>query len=488
MADQLQGKRVTVMGLGRFGGGVGATRYLVEQGAHVTVSDRATADSLEESLNAIADLPLERVLLGRHDEADFRQADLVVASPAVPIHHPLLEIARAAGAIVTTEIGLFWTRCPARVIAVTGSVGKSTTAAMIHTILVAAGRKAWFGGNVGVSLLPEVNHIGAEDWVVLELSSFQLEYLAPLRPKPAIAIVTNFRPNHLDRHGTLEAYRAAKQTLLRWQDKTDVAVLNVGDSDVSDWPTNAKVWWFGRPADDPILGDRCSQYPSPNWQRSGRTPPATVSLSGDSAFLIHDGCEPGVIFLDLPAPGEHNRLNAAAAIAAAMAVGISPHAIPNALQSFRGLPDRLEVVGEFEGRLWVNDSKATTPEAAVVAMQAFQRPVHLIAGGANKGASFTAFAEEATRRTVGVYLSGETSPVLADLLGLWHHPAVTCSSFEESVIAAYRASNPGDVILLSPACASWGQFRDYRERGKAFTAIAKGTESKPLNSSERPSL
>ena len=432
MVDELRGKRVTVMGLGRFGGGVGAARFLADRGARVTVTDRADAASLVDSLAQIKDLPLEALRLGGHDHRDFHDADLIVVNPAVPPGQPLLLEAKAAGIPLTTEVGLFWTRCRARVIGVTGSVGKSTTASLIETVLTASGRRAWLGGNIGGSLLSQLDEIGEEDWVVLELSSFQLEHVAALRLRPAVSVVTNFEPNHLDWHGSLDAYRNAKQMLLRWQRSDDVAVLNADDPDVATWATAARRCWFSH---------ACSP----------------LAVSPAMTVPVH-------------------AMNAAAATAALSAIGVEPGAIASGIAAFRGLPHRLETVGEFAGRLWVNDSKATTPAAAIAALQRFSRPIRLIAGGADKGVDLSAFADEILRRTSSAHLSGSTAPQLAGLLrSPGTIPVSIHSTFEESAQSAWQASRPGDVILLSPACASWGQFQDYRERGECFRRLAGRT-------------
>jgi UDP-N-acetylmuramoylalanine--D-glutamate ligase len=460
MFGDLRGRRVTVMGLGRFGGGVGAVRFLAERGARVTVTDLADAATLADSLAKIAGLKIERLRLGGHDEEDFRGADLIVASPAVPIDHPLLAAAEAAGMLVTTEIGLFWAHCRGRIIGVTGSVGKSTTAAMIHAIFTGAGRRAWLGGNIGGSLLSEVDGIERDDWVVLELSSFQLERLAPLRPRPTVAVVTTLRPNHLDRHGTLDAYRAAKQNLLRWQTADDIAVLNADDPDVSTWPVAGRVLWFGQEGEG----------------RQG-------AFLAANNLLFREGGSTTSLPVSLHIPGEHHRLNAAAAAAAAFAVGIEPQAIVAALNHFSGLPHRLQMVGEFAGRSWVNDSKATTPESAIAALRSFDRRVRLIAGGADKGVDLAPLADEIARRGIAVYLSGRTAPMIAARLAeRGHRSAAVYEAFDASVIAAWTDSRLGDVILLSPACASWGQFRDYRERGERFSDLARrltGADMKP---------
>ena len=211
---QLYGQRATVMGLGRHGGGVGAARYLAEQGARVTVTDLADADALADSLDELAGAGIERFHLGGHREADFTEADLVVVNPAVRPDNPFVELARTAGARITSEIELFLDACPAPVIGVTGTTGKSTTAAMIAAALDAAGRRSWLGGNIGRSLLADLPRIRSDDWVVLELSSFQLHWLGENVRWPRLAVLTNFAPNHLDWHGSVEHYRQSKQRLL----------------------------------------------------------------------------------------------------------------------------------------------------------------------------------------------------------------------------------------------------------------------------------
>lgn len=451
MFASFRGKRVTVMGLGRFGGGVGAVRYLVENGARVTVTDRAGAAHLAESLAAIADLRLERLRLGEHDPCDFDDAELIVASPAVPRDHPLLRSARAP---VTTEVGLFWSRCRGRVIGVTGTVGKSTTSAMIHAVLSADGRTAWLGGNIGGSLLGDVERITADDSVVLELSSFQLEYLEPLRPRAEVAVITNLRANHLDRHGTLAAYRAAKQSLLRWQSPSDIAVLNQDDPDVSHWAARGRVVGFG------TLRARSMTAPSLE---------TVVYVAGTELHFIsgHDHAT-------FPLQNRKGPLamNAAAAAAAARVLGVVPATIVEALNAFRGLPHRLEDIGQTAGRRWINDSKATTPEASIAALESIEGPIRLVAGGADKGSDLTPLADAIRARRVHVYLSGRTADAMAGQLSEHVATVARFGSFDASVRAAYFDSQPGDVILLSPGCASWGQFADYRARGDRFRELA----------------
>ena len=229
--DSLKNRRVTVMGLGRFGGGVSVTRFLASHGAIVTLTDLASETDLGESLAALEPHSPARIILGRHDESDFRETDLVVVNPAVKPDNPYLKIAQEAGVPLTSEMNLFWQFHRGKTVAVTGSNGKSTTTAMIHAILQRARFSSRLGGNIGHSLLEEVESIQPDDWTVLELSSFQLRDLDRLRARPDVAVVTNFTSNHLDWHGTLDDYRRSKQTILRWQTANDVAVLNADDAE-----------------------------------------------------------------------------------------------------------------------------------------------------------------------------------------------------------------------------------------------------------------
>ncbi|MCA9071552.1 MAG: UDP-N-acetylmuramoyl-L-alanine--D-glutamate ligase, partial [Planctomycetaceae bacterium] len=245
IATHWKNRRVTVMGLGRFGGGIGVTRFLVRHGAVVTLTDQANESDLTDSLNALTPHQPARLVLGRHEERDFEQTDCIVVNPAVKPNHPLLQLARAKGIPLTSEMNLFWQLQQGRIIAVTGSNGKSTTSAMIHAILGETGIRVRLGGNIGQSLLEQVEEIQETDWTVLELSSFQLMALDHLKARPDVAVITNFSPNHLDWHGTLENYRRAKQTLVRYQTPNDVAILNGDDPDVSNWPTSARRLAFG---------------------------------------------------------------------------------------------------------------------------------------------------------------------------------------------------------------------------------------------------
>lgn len=468
---EFHGRTVTVMGLGGFGGGVGAVRFLAEAGANVILTDLRTEAELRPSL-AQLDLSWPVTLrLGRHDEADFCDTDLVVVSPAVPKESPFLAVARERGIPLTSEMNLFWERNRGRVLAVTGSNGKSTTTALTHAILDIARLASskcergisgcWLGGNIGISLLPEVRRIQPEDWVVLELSSFQLEDLAPLQPRPEIAVVTNFSPNHLDRHGTVEAYRAAKQNLMRWQTVDQFAVVN-SESEVATWPTAATRLQFG-PSDEHRLG-----VFGESSEVLTRLP---AELGGEQRLPLGRW---------LRLPGTHNWQNAQAAIAAALAAGASVAAIEQAVCSFRGLPHRLEFVAEVDGRRCFNDSKSTTPEATILALQSFDEPIVLLAGGYDKQIDLSAIASAAVSRCRAVALLGQTGPQLGRLIEAAARAAnvvgPTCRGFESlepAVAWSLQSSSPGDVVLLSPGCASYDWFQNYIERGERFSAMVQ---------------
>lgn len=468
---EFKDRRVTVMGLGRFGGGVGAVRYLVAQGAQVTVTDMLPATELAESLAQIAGLPV-KLRLGEHRVEDFREADLLLVSPAVPADNRFVQAARDAGVAVTTEMNLFWEHNRGQVAAVTGSNGKSTTTALLHAILsgwcLAENRRCWLGGNIGRSLLPVVAEIEPRDWVVLELSSFQLEALAPLNPGVRLGLVTNFTPNHLDRHGTVDAYRAAKQILLAGQSPGDLAVLNQDDPEVSRWETAARKLFFG----------------TRDLQAEGLF--VDPVLPRGRALWRYDGQEtllPVPTWLRLPGP--HNLQNALAAACAALALRVPPPIIQQQTESFVALPHRLECVAETAGRKFFNDSKSTTPEATILALKSFDESVVLLVGGYDKEIDLTLLATEIAHRAASgkiraVAFMGQTGGVLEQqvkqLLPTAAAPEVAslvAPDFPSAFAWSATSSRTGDIILLSPGCASYDWFKNFEERGQLFTNLSR---------------
>ncbi|MBN2477022.1 MAG: UDP-N-acetylmuramoyl-L-alanine--D-glutamate ligase [Pirellulales bacterium] len=425
------------MGLGHFGGGVAAARWLARQGAVVTVTDLADEHVLAESLALLRREPIGRLRLGGHREEDFRNADLVVVNPAVRPGDPLLELARLAGARLTSEIQLFLEACPASVVGITGSNGKSTTAAMIAAILQADGRRTWLGGNIGNSLLCQLDEISPEDWAVLELSSFQLWHLGPEVPLPQVAVVTNCTPNHLNWHDSYEDYMAAKQRIVSRQRAEDLAVLNDRDAEVRRWSHL-------------VRGRRLPLVPPDN------VPPLTI-------------------------PGEHNRINAACAAAAALGVGCSESSVRRGLRSFRGLPQRLEPMAVIAGRRFYSDASATTPESTVAALQSLEGPIWLLAGGSDKGCDFRPLGRAIAENARGTALFGEVRETLHGCITTWAPTAdcVSTESLSEALHWCWERSGPGDAILLSPACPSGLPFTNYRQRGRLFEDLARRLVAQP---------
>lgn len=449
------------MGLGSFGGGTGAVKFLAARGAKVSVTDLRPRERLTESLSELADTPIERFALGGHNEEDFRQAELLVVNPAVKRDNLFLNAALRAGVPATSEMNLFWKWNRAPVVAVTGSNGKSTTTAMTHAILAQllqtrSGRRAWVGGNIGASLLPHVDQIRSDDLVVLELSSFQLADLDRMNVSPHVAIVTNFAPNHLDWHTDLEDYRRAKQTIVRWQSAKDIAVLNDDDQEVSGWTTAGRRLGFG-------------------WHDCGR---AGAFWNQDSVIVRVNEIEwrcPLQAWLRLP--GRHNLANAMAATAAAVSLGASPDNVRAGLESFQALPHRLQWVADVAGRKFYNDSLATTPESVEVALESFEAPVILLAGGYDKQVDLSSMVRAIARNAKAVSLMGQTAPRLWELLQTESEKSCRVSSpmktFRESFEWAVAQSDPGDIVLLSPGCASYDWFRNFADRGAQFAALVE---------------
>ncbi len=428
--DDLRNKRVVVAGLGKFGGNIAAARWLAEQGARVLVTDQAPAEKLADSVKHLEDVPLEW-RMGEHREADFATADLIVASPAIPPGNAYLAAATAAGVPITTEISLFIERCPATIIGVTGTKGKSTTTAMLGTMLRA--RFATFvGGNIGGSLLAELGRIGKKEIVVLELSSFMLHYLSKLQWSPHIGVITMLSADHLDWHGSQQAYLEAKGMVVAFQRPDDVAVLNENCNASRQLKTAGRVVWFG--------------------------------VSGRQRF-------------ELGIPGEHNQINAQAAFAAANVLGITWDEAQAALRTFSGLAHRLALVHEENGVKYYDDSIATIPEAAIAALYAFPiRKVLQIVGGYDKGLPFTAMCVALIERAKAVLCIGKTGDVIAKMLedsGERATEVFRCGDLKTAVGMARREAKPGDVVLLSTGCASYDQFSNFEERGHQFARFAR---------------
>ncbi|MFC1607077.1 UDP-N-acetylmuramoyl-L-alanine--D-glutamate ligase [Candidatus Latescibacterota bacterium] len=450
--DTFKNKRVTVMGLGSFGGGIGAARFLTGCGAQVTVTDMKSEHDLRESVKALDGYGV-RFVLGRHDMSDFTETDLVVASPAVPRESDYIVAARSADVNLTTEVGLFVERCPATICGITGSNGKTTTVSMIRSILECSGDPFHVGGNIGGSLLSSLDSIGPDDHVVLELSSFQLEWLDDMGWSPRIAVILNIMPNHLDRHGTFERYRESKMAILKHQGQDDIALLvsdDPGSSSLRDMVQGTTIWvgtdhrYDGITVDNGMIGERRGAVTAP--------------ICNVDCLLV---------------PGKHNILNAMSAVACTREMGIGHDDVCRGLATFAGVPHRLEYIGEYNGIRYYNDSKATTPEAAVAAISSFGCPVIPILGGYDKNVSFENAAREMHGKVKWTALIGETSQAIAEQLDRVGIESIRFRSLDEAFSASIDHAEAGDVIVLTPGCASYDMFPNYEVRGNIFRDMVK---------------
>ncbi len=428
--ESVEGKWVTVAGLGRFGGGIAVCRWLVRHGANVRVADRASAGELAESVRQLDGLPIE-FHLGDQSETDFTQADLVVASPAIPPNNPMLNAAAAAGVPITTEIRLFVERCEAPILGVTGTKGKSTTTALLGRMLEKKFR-TWVGGNIGKSLLDDLAKIRRDHLVVLELSSFMLHHLGQVRWSPHVAVVTMISSDHLDWHGSAEAYVDAKRNIVRFQQPDDFAVLNQGNE------LSAAL--------------------------ASETRGQVVLFPQDNRHF------------QLALAGQHNQLNAQAAFAAAKILGIPWEQAQETIEDFSGLPHRLQLVKEIGGVRFINDSIATVPEAAIAALNSFPpgRVIQIVGGSKKKDPPIADFCRLLARRAKAIVCIGETGPkIAAELAGYPAASVHTCGDLPAAVRLARSLAVGGDVILLSPGYASFDQFANFEKRGEVFAALAE---------------
>lgn len=429
-------KNITIMGLGQYGGGIGVTRYLAYKypTAQLTITDLLSQEQLAHSLQSINSLIAQNRItlhLGEHRQLDFTTADLIIANPAVPKpwKNQFLLAAQESGIPITTEIRLLTEALHHNTltIGITGSAGKSTTASMIHHILKNHNRISHLGGNLGGSLLNDLQDIHQQNTIILELSSAQLHWLGksigyPNAPgwSPHIALLTNINPNHLDWHETLDHYKTSKENIFRYQKDADIAIR----AEKIDFTKYEKI----------------------------------------------------IASTQLKIPGQHNKKNALlAAILCESAFKIELATALHSLHSFTGLPHRLQLILETDppnSLRFYNDSKATTPEATLLALHAFPDPakIHLIAGGYDKKIDLTKISMLAPT-LAGLYTIGSTGRWIAT--AAHSQNAQYHQSLQNAVQSAVSAMKPGDILLLSPACASWDQFTNFEQRGHAFTQLVR---------------
>jgi UDP-N-acetylmuramoylalanine--D-glutamate ligase len=441
----LSGKRVLVVGLARTG--LVTALFTAGYGATVTATDERPETELAETAEKLraAGAKLE---LGRHVDASFLEQDLIVVSPGVPSTLPALQAARKKNIPVWSEIELAWRFLRGKLIAITGSNGKTTTTALVAHILKTSNIPTLVGGNIGTPLLALVETSTDPAVTVAEISSFQLETIEAFRPE--IGVLLNLTPDHLDRHGTFEDYAHAKMRMFENQLERDIALLNADDPEITTrMPAKPHIFWFSR------------QKRVANG----------AFLRDNEIIFRNEGSETVLARRDqIPLRGDHNVENVLAACAAAYLAGATPEAIAGGVKSFRGVEHRLEFVADISGVQFYNDSKATNVDAAVKAIQAFPGPLLVILGGKDKGSPYTPLHDLLHERARMALLIGEAAgKIAADLQG-----AVEINhagTLERAVQIAIERAQPGDTVLLAPACSSFDQFENYEQRGRVFKEL-----------------
>ena len=436
-------KRVLVVGLGK--SGVASALFLKSRGAVVTVTDAKTPDQLQDEIPLLLDQGII-VETGGHGERTFREKDLIVVSPGVPVDAPPLVQARALGEPVIGEIELAAQFFPGAIVAITGSNGKTTTTTLAGEIVAASGRPTVVGGNIGTPAISLVEGATPETTMVLEISSFQLETIQTFRPK--VAVVLNVTPDHLDRHGTFAAYVDAKARIFENQQAGDLAVLNADDSTCLELGSRVKaqVFWFSRTKEA-----------------------ATGAFVRDGKIYFRDssGERDVMPVSEIPLKGAHNVENVLAAVAVGALLGCAPKKIRQTVQAFKAVEHRIEYVATVRGVEYYNDSKATNVDATIKALESFPANIHVILGGKDKGSDYTVLKDLLRERVKHVYTIGAAAgKIESQIEGATD--IVSAGTLESAVKLAAANAAPGDVVLLAPACASFDQFQNYEHRGRIF--------------------
>jgi len=439
---------VLVVGLGK--SGVASALFLKSHGARVTVSDSKTEDLLREEIPALLDHGIV-VETGGHGERTFREQDLIVVSPGVPVDAPPLVQARALGEPVIGEIELAAQFLPGPLVAITGSNGKTTTTTLAGEIIAAGGFQTLVGGNIGTPAILLVERATPKSVTVLEVSSFQLETIQTFRPK--IAVVLNVTPDHLDRHRTFAAYVDAKARIFENQQADDFAVLNADDLTCLELAarTRSKVFWFSRKKEVQHGAD---------------------VRGGKLFFRDADGRREIMQVSEIPLKGNHNIENVLAAICVGALMGCEPQRIRQAICDFKAVEHRLEYVATVRGVEYYNDSKATNVDATIKALESFPASIHIILGGKDKGSDYTVLNDLLRKRVKRVYTIGAAAEKIeSHIKGTVE--VVHAETLENAIKQAATNAQSGDVVLLAPACASFDQFKSYEHRGRVFKEVVR---------------
>lgn len=441
-------KKVLIMGAAR--SGIAASKFLKTHGADVILTDIKEAEKMVDVEKELAGSGI-KTLWGQQPDIKEIKPDFIVVSPGIPLTIAPLNIAAKLQIPVISELELAYRFSRTPFIAVTGTNGKTTTTSLVGQLFQDVGRNVVIGGNIGFPLISHVERLTREDLIVAEVSSFQLE--STIDFKPRVAIILNITPDHLDRHGSMEAYRAIKAKIFKNQTEEDFLILNYDDNLVKELAFGAKS--------HVIFFSRKNKLEEGVYLDNGQV----VIDIGEGPVPI---CEPGEISIK----GSHNLENAMAAVAAGYMLGLEPEDIRKTLMTFPGVSHRLEFVAEIKGVKYINDSKGTNSDASIKAIEAFEEPLILIAGGRNKGSDFVDLAEKVKERVSKLILVGECKDEIKSAVlktGFTDiHEAV---DFRDAVNKAYSLATQGDIVLLSPACASFDMFNNFEERGNVFKEL-----------------
>ncbi len=449
-AMELLNKRVLVVGIGR--SGIAAAIFLKQHGARVTVSDTRSAKALSDAIPQLLEAGV-MVESGGHGLLTFRRQDLIVVSPGVPLETPEIAQAAAQGTEIIGELELAGRFLQGLVVAITGSNGKTTTTTLIGEIFTASQRPTQVGGNIGLPVIELIPASTADTWNILEVSSFQLETAELFRPH--IAIVTNLTPDHLDRHKTFERYAAAKARITQQQGPEDYLILNAEDVETQKIAarTRAQIFWFS----------------------AARRVKQGAFVHGESIFFAaSESATPEQVLplAEIPLKGQHNVENVLAAVCAAKLAGILNETIRATVAQFKAVEHRLEHVRTVRGVAYYNDSKATNVDATMKALASFKQGIHLILGGKDKNSDYTQLAPLLRERVTAVYTIGSAAEKIErELAGVVK--IEQAETLDQAVSLAARAANPGDTVLLAPACSSFDQFENYEVRGRTFRTLVQ---------------
>jgi UDP-N-acetylmuramoylalanine--D-glutamate ligase len=449
----LRGKRVLVVGLARTG--VATALFCAARGATVTATESRMESEIGDALAKLRAAGCALELGGHHDQT-FLSQDLIIPSPGVPSEAPLLQAARAQGIAIWSEMELAYRFLKGRLIGITGSNGKTTTTSLIAHLLDSAGLPVILAGNIGTPLIARVEETSERSISVVEMSSFQLELITTLRPD--VSVFLNLTPDHLDRHGSLDAYGRAKARIFENQTETDSAILNADDPLTAQFvPSRPQVFWFSRK-------QRVAQG---------------TFVREDQIVFRRDGMEEVLLRLeDIKLAGAHNLENVLAAALAARLAGADAAAIARGVRSFAGVEHRLEFVAEIRGVRYFNDSKATNVDATLKGLDAFPGRILVILGGKDKGSDYTVLRQSLREKAILVLLIGAAAEKIESQIA-GSTAIERAGTLERALEIAGHRAQPGDIVLLAPACASFDQFQNYEHRGRVFKQLVRQLAANP---------